>query len=51
MLVSLMLGAGMEINREHLMAALRDVGLMSRALLANFVLVPLFGYCSCGSST
>lgn len=44
MLVSLMLGAGMEINREHLMAALRDVGLMSRALLANFILVPLFGY-------
>ncbi|HME82867.1 MAG TPA: bile acid:sodium symporter [Candidatus Eremiobacteraceae bacterium] len=43
MLVSLMLSAGMEINREHLIAALKDFGLIGRALLANFVLVPLFG--------
>jgi BASS family bile acid:Na+ symporter len=42
-LVSLMLSAGLEINREHLMAALKDYGLLARALLANFVLVPLFG--------
>jgi BASS family bile acid:Na+ symporter len=43
MLVSLMLSAGMEINREHLMAALKDFGLLARAVLANFILVPLFG--------
>jgi len=44
MLISLMLAAGMEINREHLMAALKEFGLITRALLANFILVPLFGY-------
>jgi BASS family bile acid:Na+ symporter len=43
MLVSLMLGAGMEINRAHLMAALKDFGLIARAVLANFILVPIFG--------
>jgi predicted Na+-dependent transporter len=43
MLVAMMLSAGLEINREHLMAALRNYGLLGRALLANFVLVPLFG--------
>ncbi len=43
MLVSLMLGAGMEINRAHLMAALKDFGLIARAVLANFIIVPLFG--------
>jgi predicted Na+-dependent transporter len=43
MLVSLMLSAGMEINREHLMAALKNVSLLVRALLANFIIVPLFG--------
>lgn len=43
MLVSLMVSAGLEIDREHLMAALRNSGLLGRALLANFVIVPLFG--------
>jgi predicted Na+-dependent transporter len=43
MLVSLMLSAGLEINREQLIAALRDVGLLVRALLANFIIVPIFG--------
>jgi predicted Na+-dependent transporter len=43
MLISLMLSAGMEINREHLMAALKDFGLIGRALLANFILIPLVG--------
>jgi BASS family bile acid:Na+ symporter len=43
MLVSLMLSAGMEINREHLMAALKNVGLIARALLANFIIVPILG--------
>ena len=44
MLVSLMLAAGMEINREHLMAALKNVVLLARALLANFIIVPVIGY-------
>jgi len=43
MLVSLMLSAGLEINREHVVAALKDYGLLARALLANFVFVPIFG--------
>jgi len=43
MLVSLMLSAGLEINREHLVAALKNYGLLGRALLANFIIVPLFG--------
>src|SRR5215469_3854337 len=41
MLVSIMLSAGLEINREHLMAVLRNYGLIARALLANFIIVPL----------
>jgi BASS family bile acid:Na+ symporter len=43
MLISLMLNAGLQCNRERLFAALRNYGLMGRALLANFVLVPLYG--------
>lgn len=43
MLVSLMLGAGLESNREHLVAALKNYGLLARALLANFVFVPIIG--------
>jgi bile acid:Na+ symporter, BASS family len=43
MLISLMLSAGLQINLAHLMAALKDVGLLARALLANFIIVPLFG--------
>lgn len=43
MLVSVMLGAGMEIDVERLMAVLRNYGLISRALLANFILIPIFG--------
>jgi bile acid:Na+ symporter, BASS family len=42
-LVSVMVSAGLEIDREHLMAALRNAGLLGRALLANFVIVPIFG--------
>jgi len=41
MLVSIMLSAGLEINRENLMAVLKNYGLMARALLANFIIVPL----------
>jgi bile acid:Na+ symporter, BASS family len=43
MLVSLMLSAGLEINREHLMSALRDFGLLVGALIANFIIVPILG--------
>lgn len=42
MLVSLMLQAGMEIDPAHLREALGNRGLIGRALLANFVIVPLF---------
>jgi bile acid:Na+ symporter, BASS family len=43
MLVSVMLGAGLEINVGHLLAALKNYGLFARALLANFIIVPIFG--------
>jgi bile acid:Na+ symporter, BASS family len=43
MLVALTLGAGMEVDREHLKAILKNVGLLGRALLANFIVVPLLG--------
>ena len=43
MLVSMMLNAGLEINVEHLLAALKNYGLLARALLANFIVIPIFG--------
>ncbi|HLY02314.1 MAG TPA: hypothetical protein VKR56_07420 [Candidatus Cybelea sp.] len=43
MLVSLMLSAGLEINVEHLVAALKNYGLLARALVANFIVIPIFG--------
>lgn len=43
MLVSLTLGAGLQVDREHLKAILKNVGLLGRALLANFVIVPILG--------
>lgn len=43
MLVSLMLSAGLEINVEHLVAALKNYGLLARALIANFLVIPIFG--------
>ena len=43
LLVALMLSAGIEISRDHLRAALLNYGLLARAVLANFILVPLFG--------
>ena len=42
MLVALMLQAGTEINPARLREALGNRGLIGRALLANFVIVPLF---------
>ena len=41
-LVSVMLGAGLEINVEHLVDALKNYGLLARALVANFIVVPIF---------
>lgn len=43
LLVSLMLHTGLQVNLAHLSACLRNYGLLARALLANFILVPLFG--------
>lgn len=41
MIVSTMLGAGLQVDRQRLVATLRQYGLLARAFLANFVLVPL----------
>ncbi|HEX3457570.1 MAG TPA: bile acid:sodium symporter [Candidatus Baltobacteraceae bacterium] len=43
MLVSLTLGAGLQVDRGHLIASLKNVSLLGRALLANIVLVPALG--------
>lgn len=42
MVVSMMFGAGLSIDRARLLQTLRQYGLLGRAFLANFVLVPLF---------
>ena len=41
MIVSTMFGAGLQIDRARLVETLKQYGLLGRALLANFVLVPL----------
>jgi BASS family bile acid:Na+ symporter len=41
MIVSTMLGAGLQIDRERLVETLHQYGLLGKALLANFILVPL----------
>jgi len=43
MLVALTFGVGLQVNRDHLMAVLHDYSLLGRALLANFVIVPILG--------
>lgn len=43
MLVSLTLGAGLQVDRGHLMTSLKNIGLLGRALLANVVIVPALG--------
>jgi BASS family bile acid:Na+ symporter len=43
LVVSLTFQAGLQVNRDHLMAVLRNYGLLGRALLANLVIVPLIG--------
>ncbi len=43
MLVALTFGAGLQVDRDHLKTILKNVGLLGRALLANFVIVPALG--------
>jgi BASS family bile acid:Na+ symporter len=43
MLVSLTFGAGLEVNRAHLIEMFKNSNLLFRALLANFVIVPALG--------
>jgi predicted Na+-dependent transporter len=43
LLVSMMLHTGLQVNVAHLKTVLRDFGLLGRAFLANFVIVPLLG--------
>ena len=43
MLVTLTLGAGLEINRAHLAAVLKNVGLLLRVVFGNFIVVPILG--------
>jgi len=42
-LISLTFSAGLQVDREHLIAVLKNVPLLVRALLANFVIVPILG--------
>jgi len=42
-LVSLTFVVGLQVNREHLKAILHNYGLLGRALLANFIIVPVLG--------
>jgi len=42
-LISLTLGAGLQVDRDHLKEIFKNVGLLGRALLANFVIVPVLG--------
>ena len=46
MMVSLTFGAGLQANRNHLIAVLKDYSLLGRALLANFAIVPISECCS-----
>jgi predicted Na+-dependent transporter len=41
MIVSVMLAAGLQVDRQRLVETLRQCGLLGRALFANFVLVPI----------
>ena len=44
MIVTTMLSAGLQIDAANLRAALRNYGLLGRALLANFILLPGFAF-------
>jgi bile acid:Na+ symporter, BASS family len=43
MMASLTFGAGLQVNRDRLIAILKNYSLLGRALLANFVIVPILG--------
>lgn len=43
MLVTLTLGAGLDVNRAHLAAILKNVSLLVRVVAGNFVIVPIIG--------
>jgi bile acid:Na+ symporter, BASS family len=43
MLVALTFGAGLQVNREHLVAMLKNVSLLVWALVANFIVIPALG--------
>ncbi|HEX3370081.1 MAG TPA: bile acid:sodium symporter, partial [Candidatus Cybelea sp.] len=43
MLISLTLGAGLQVNFDHLIATLKNIPLLAKALIANFVIVPILG--------
>lgn len=43
LLVTLTLGAGLEINRAHLAAVLKNTSLLLKAVFGNFVVVPVLG--------
>jgi bile acid:Na+ symporter, BASS family len=41
LLGGLMLQAGLEVDRDHLIASFKDGGMLLRAFLANFIIVPI----------
>jgi bile acid:Na+ symporter, BASS family len=43
MLVALTFGAGLQVDRDHFKAIIGNYGLLGRALLANFIIVPVLG--------
>lgn len=43
LLIGLMFHTGLQVDREHLVAVLKNYGLLGRAFLANFIVVPLLG--------
>jgi bile acid:Na+ symporter, BASS family len=43
MLVALTFGAGSQVNRQHLVAAFKNVNLIVWALIANFIVIPALG--------
>ena len=44
MIVGTMFSSGLQLDRQQLVKTLRQYGLLGRALLANFVLLPAFAY-------
>lgn len=42
MIVSMMLGTGLQVDGQHLRETLREYGLLARVFLANFILLPAF---------